>query len=118
MDISSLLTGRNAMLPVGVYAVTQALKMALPKVFQSSVGQRLVPLIPLVLGIGLALVGIGEGAPRWQDRILLGLLAGFTASHLFKVGKTSLLGWGIEATKEDPPATPAGEASTPEKKPE
>lgn len=120
MDISTLLTGRNALLPVGVYAVTQALKMALPKVFQSSIGQRFVPIIPLVLGIALAMAGLGEGATRWQDRMLMGLIAGFTASHLFKLGKTSLLGWGIESTQEEPPAVAAGSApaAPAEKKPE
>jgi len=111
MDVSALMTGKNAMLPVAVFVISQTLKSLFPAFFAGKVGQRLMPVIPLVVGVGLALLGLCDAA-HWQDRMLLGLLASFTASHLFKVGKTSFLGWGVEAA-QDPGPTPAEAAIPP-----
>ena len=107
MDLSLLLTGRNAMLPVGAYAATQTCKMLFPEVMKTKVGQRLLPVLPTLIGIVMALLGAGEGAEKIIDKVMLGLIAGFTASSLFKVGKTSLLGWGVSETETTPAATSA-----------
>ena len=40
---------------------------------------------------------------------MLGLIAGFAAGHLFKVGKTTLLGAGVEVDPKDPPTVASGE---------
>jgi len=112
-DLSSLLTGENAAFVGGILALVSTLRGAFKKFFRSTKGQRLLPVLPVVLGIVAAMVGIGEAKealPQWQDKLVLGILAGFTAGQLFKAGKTSVFGWGIA---DQPQEAPAGSSPSP-----
>lgn len=113
MDITQILQPRNIALAGGVFAIMQAAKMSVPGFFASPWGKRTAPIFPLVLGVGMAMAGLGEGATRWQDRLLMGLLAGFTAAHLFKVGRTTMLGVGTqpETSASMVPAEPSSESA-------
>lgn len=105
LDFSTLLTGNNLLLTGGVFAATATIRESFKKFFESVVGQRLLPIAPMVFGIAGAQAGICEGASTWQGRCMLGLIAGFSAGHFFKIGKTSLLGAGVEAPEPKEPAT-------------
>lgn len=89
-----LATTENLMLVGAIFAVLQVVKMVVPKWASTKLGQRLTPIIPEVLGVGGALMGLGSGN-TWQEKIAMGLMAGFAASKGFKVGKTTVLGKGI-----------------------
>ena len=109
-DLSSLLTGENAALVGGILAICSTLKGSFKGFFKSNAGQRLLPLMPVLLGIMAAMSGIGDaGENAWQSKLVLGVIAGFTAGQLFKAGKTSVFGWGFE----DQPAQLEGGSSTP-----
>ena len=87
-----------------------------PKFWMSKVGQRIMPILPLVYGLGLAFLGVCDCA-IWQDKLVIGLIAGWASSHTFKLGKTSVLGWGVEDSDgdgiPDAPATPVVPAAAP-----
>lgn len=105
LDLTSLLTGKNLILTGGVFALTTALREMFKVFFVSTSGQRILPILPLVFGVAGALAGVCDGVTEWQGRLMLGLIAGFAAGHLFKVGKTSLMGAGVEESEpKDPPA--------------
>ena len=101
-----LATKENLMLVGAIFAVLQVLKMVVPKWAETKLGQRLIPIIPEFLGVGGALAGISSGT-TWQEKVAIGLMAGFAASKGFKVGKTTVLGKGIEGKeKVDSPKKP------------
>ena len=109
MMIEQLLTGKNMALAGGIFVLTSALKPMFKKFLATSIGQRVMPLAPIALGVAGAFAGMCDGT-AWQDKLLLGTLAGYVAGHSFKIGKTSLLGYGIdteEGTELPPPAVPA-----------
>ena len=109
-DISALVTGENAALVAGVLAVCSTVRGVFKPFFKSKLGQRLLPLMPVLLGIAGAMARIGNaGSNEWQSRLVLGVIAGFTAGQLFKAGKTSVFGWGIE----DQPQPEEGGSSSP-----
>lgn len=93
---SSLWSGANVALTSGIFAVVMTMKMVFPEAFASKWGQRFLPLLPVVLGVVGGLLGC-VSQTRTQDRVLVGLLCGFAAAHVYKMGKTSLLGHGIDA---------------------
>jgi hypothetical protein len=110
-DLSSYVTGENAALVAGVVAVCSTLKATFKGFFKGKVGQRLLPLMPVLLGTAGAMCGIGDaGADTWQAKLVLGVICGFTAGQLFKAGKTSIFGWGIE----DQPKQLEGGSSPPD----
>lgn len=113
MVLSTLLTGRNALFAAAIYAITQTLKTIAPKFFAGKIGQRLLPVIPLVLGIVGGVLGVPDGVTRMQDKIVIGIVAAFASSHLFKLGRTSVLGWGLGSGEPAPPATPPATPALP-----
>lgn len=109
--VTSLMTGANGLLALVVFALCVTLKQSLKGFFNTAVGQRLLPVLPLVLGVGLALLGLCT-ATRWQDRVIVGVLAGFAAAHVYKLGKDTVLGHNLgidddSAPTNTPPNPPA-----------
>lgn len=111
MDFSALLVGKNFILLGGVFALTTTVRSTFKPFFDAGMGERLLPLVPLILGILGALMGISENAPTVADKVGIGLIAGFTAGHIFKLGKTSVLGYGVtkKPKKDLPEGEPAAE---------
>lgn len=116
MDFSALLVGKNFVLLGGVFALTSTVRSTFKPFFDAGLGERLLPLVPLILGVLGALMGISENAPGVEDKVGVGLIAGFTAGHIFKLGKTSVLGFGVtprpkkteEPAASDPPTEGEG----------
>lgn len=112
LDLTSLITGQNLVLLGGCFALTATLRASFKEFFaDKSWGHRLLPILPLVFGMVGALAGVCEGVTTTGSKIMLGLIAGFLAGHGFKIGKTSVLGFGLggddeEEEKKDPPAPP------------
>lgn len=96
LDLPSLITGQNLLLTGGIFAFTTVLRQTFKTFFLGTLGQRLLPIIPLLLGVAGALGGISEKAANWQSEVMLGMICGFLASNFFKVGKTTVMGIGVE----------------------
>lgn len=97
MDISSLLTGKNAAFAAGLIAVVSGLRVVFPYVFETKWGLRLLPLLPMALGVAGAFV-LGPNivdANTTQMKAMVGLLAGLVAAQTYKIGKTTVVGKGI-----------------------
>lgn len=100
--MEELLTSQNILLVAAIYAIVQALKMALPKWSAGKVGQRVIPLLPLALGVAGALLGMGGlGEATIADQVTIGIIAGSVAAQGFKVGRTTLLGRGVDPVEEE-----------------
>lgn len=111
MDLAAHVTGRNLILAGSVFALTQMLKQAFPAFWSSAWGQRLMPIVPVVLGVVAMFAGLGEGAARWSDKLVTGVMVGAMAATAFQVGKQTVLGWG---TKPDSMMTPAAPPTPPQ----
>jgi len=92
-------TTTNLLLTGAVFALLQVLKMVVPKWSTTQIGQRLLPVIPLLLGVGGAMAGLCS-ASTWQEKLAIGIMAGFAAGQGFKIGKTTALGKGIEVPEK------------------
>lgn len=116
MDLRALLSEpENAALPAVVIALVYATRRSGGSYFRSPPGKRLLPLLPLLFGLGLALLGIGTAGP-WRERVLFGLLAGFVASGGFAFLRTTVFGRGLADELErpsDPPADPGAAQAGP-----
>ena len=94
MLLDQLLTGRNLMLAGGIFVLMSVMRVPMKDFYDSRLGQRLLPLIPIVLGVAGAFAGLCDGKV-WQDKLLIGLIAGWASSHTFKLGRTSVMGYGL-----------------------
>jgi len=94
MMFEQLLTGRNLMLAGAIFVIMTVMKTPFKEFWASRWGQRVLPIIPVVLGIGGGFAGLCD-CNTWQDKLLIGLLAGFASAHIFKMGKTSVMGYGL-----------------------
>lgn len=101
--IDVLFTGSNLILYAAVYAITQTVKVIFPKTMKKKLVQRILPALPILLAVLGAVVGLSSGT-TWQERIAFGVIIGALAGQTFKIGKTSLLGKGIE--EPEPPEAP------------
>ena len=110
MLIDQLLTGPNVAFAGSIMVIVSMLRSYFKEFWKTAAGQRLLPMLPLVLGQAGAFVGMTD-AHTWQDKVVIGLIAGYAAAHSFKVGKTSVMGYGLEE-QDETEAVPA------EKKPE
>jgi hypothetical protein len=106
MDPTTLITGANLACYGAILAILQTAKMLVPGMDNKWV-QRFLPLLPLILGVAAAMIGMATGK-NWQERVTIGIIIGVAAGQSFKLGKTTLLGKGLEpdAPKALPP-TPA-----------
>jgi hypothetical protein len=95
LDMTTLLDSYNLMLAGAILAVLGTIKRVAPKSTSSFWGQRLLPILPLVLGILGSLLGASNGQTT-IDKVIIGILAGFAAANAFKVWKTTVRGKGID----------------------
>lgn len=105
MDVSAILTSTNLLLAAGIFVLITVLRVPFKSIFESRTGQRFLPLLPLALGVGGALLGACSNCDTWQQKVLIGLIAGFASSHFFKLGKTTVFGWGLPALVVEPVAS-------------
>jgi hypothetical protein len=103
-DLTTLLTGENAALVGCIIALLSTARGVLKEQFAKPMVKRFLPIAPIALGIIATMLGFGsvEGTEGgWQDCLVLGVMAGFTAGQLFKAGKTSVFGWGMKDQPQD-----------------
>lgn len=91
--VETLVTPQVLALAAAIVAVLFGIGKAAPALWKKPWWRRLLPLTPLVLGIGGAflpgVIAHDEGA--WGTVILAGLFAGFLASHGRKIFKRLLI---------------------------
>lgn len=108
MDYATVISGKNLLLGAAVLAVCSALKSAFPEYFKGHWGMRVLPILPLVLGVIGAFLGVTE-AETVADKIVNGLISGFGAGQAFKIAKTSVLGYDVPARAPKIAAVKGGE---------
>ncbi len=99
MNAVDLLSGANAAIVALVLMLTGAMTMVFDKQFASGLGQRLLPVVPLVLGVVLALAGVASDGATLQEKLVSGLVSGMAAAISFKLGHTTVMGTGVTASK-------------------
>jgi hypothetical protein len=104
--ISQLMTGANMLLAGAVFAATQVLKLVFPRAALTAIGARLMPVLPVILGVVGSVAGISSGKTI-GEKVAVGIIAGFTAGHGFKIGKTTVMGKGIDTDGDGVPDAPA-----------
>ncbi len=72
---------------------------------ETSLGQRLLPVLPIVLGIPFAIVmmylSLDPVLTSLKVAIQHGITTGFYAMGIFKIAKTSVIGKGLKEMKEE-----------------
>lgn len=101
----AFVTGRNLLLAGGVGVVVAVVRSAAPDFFVSKMGQRLLPVLPVILGVLGASLGFGEptSSRTWQDRITLGFMCSLTASWVYQTAKRVLM--AKVRPRREPPET-------------
>lgn len=115
-EVSELVSGRNATLAGAAFVAVALLKNLAPGFVGTRVGKRLLPVLPVLLCIVGAFLGFADPAmtATWQDKMMVGLLSGATSAWLFKMGKTTVLGRGLDLSPSSPSVPPpAPEVETP-----
>jgi hypothetical protein len=100
MLLDQLLTGRNITLAGGIFVVMSVMRYPLKDFYNSRIGQRLLPVIPVALGVVGALAGFCD-AVGWKDQVVIGLISGWASAHTFKLGRTSVMGYGLPDSDGD-----------------
>lgn len=98
MNPQDMLTGANVVLITLILTITGAIKAIFSDFFTTKLGQRILPVAPIILGIGLAFLGMGtQGtAPTFADKFTVGLMSGLSAAMGWKLTKSTVLGQGVE----------------------
>ena len=116
MDPTTLITGSNLALYGAVLAILQTVKVMVPGMDNKWV-QRFMPLFPIVAAVIAALLGMASGK-TWQEKVTIGIIIGAAAGQTFKLGKTTLMGKGLDPAPMAPatpvPTTPAAPAANPD----
>jgi len=94
MENPEILSGASATLVTIIIAILSIAKSVFSEFFASNLGQRVLPIIPIILGMFGGLLGL-TAAATLKAQLISGFLTGISASFLFKVGKTTVLGQGI-----------------------
>jgi hypothetical protein len=92
MDIVGMLITKEILIAAAaIVAVLTAVKKAFPQIQKNGVWRRLLPFIPLAVGVASAFLGTTE-ADSPGDKVLVGLWIGFIATHGRKLFKQSVMG--------------------------
>jgi len=113
MDPTVLVSPKNFALAAAILVVISFARNTAPTFFARRPVQRFLPLLPIILSCAAFGLGFGDAGdtPTWQDRLVAAVLTGAAASATYKVGRTTVLGRGMDA--EMPTAIPET-ASTPD----
>lgn len=98
MNVEDLVTGKNLELAGSIFVLMSVIKQIVPTFWKTKIGQRILPVLPILIGVAGAFIGLCENCVTWQDKLLIGLLAGAAAAHTFKLARTSLVGYGLDTT--------------------
>ena len=115
--MDSLFSATHIALSVAIFVVVATVKKLAHPVFDTHpVGIRVLPVMPLVLGVAAALLGfVDDGITRLPDRIVVGVLCAAFSSQAYKLAKTTILGRGLPglSSPSEPPSPPTVAAEPP-----
>lgn len=115
--MDSLFSTTHIALSVAIFVVVATVKkLAHPFFDTHTVGIRVLPVMPLVLGVAAALLGfVDDGITRLPDRIVVGVLCAAFSSQAYKLAKTTILGRGLPglSSPSEPPSPPTVAAEPP-----
>lgn len=88
------LDASDGLLIAACVGLTMTLRFTVSGFFASKIGRRLLPLVPLSIGLLGAGAGLVQGSSA-VERCVRGLLLGALAAHAFKATRTTVLGLGL-----------------------
>lgn len=93
INLSTYFSGLNLLLGMCAFVLTSMCKHLFAPFWKKPLGKRLLPIVPVAISVTLAFLGLREPTIQtWQETLAIGLVAGFSAAYLWKVGRASLLG--------------------------
>jgi hypothetical protein len=94
MEILDVLVTKEVLIiAAGIIAVLTAVQKAVPELRKAHWWRRLLPFVPLILGVGASFIpGISAEELGPRELVLMGLWAGFLSSHCRKIFKQAVLG--------------------------
>ena len=111
MDDASLISPRNSAVAAGIVAIITGLRRSWPEFFAGRVGKRVLPLLPMALGVAAAFAGLcdmGDGPLlTWPSKAVVGVLTGTFASTLFKVADSTIAPASLSGTTSTAPPAPS-----------
>jgi len=100
LNLNDFFSGLNLLLGICTFILTTLVKRVFAPFWEKPLGNRLLPIMPLVFGLTLAFLGLHEPEIKtWQETLAIGLIASFGASYIFKFSHTTLLGWDDKSQK-------------------
>ena len=107
--MQDLVSPRNLGVATAIVVFIATFRGAVPSLFERPTVRRLLPVLPVLLGVAAAFGGFTEtvGPASWQNRLVIGILTGAAAASLYKVGKTTVLGQGLVFETAPQPVAPA-----------
>jgi hypothetical protein len=100
MNLDSLINGMNATLGGAIWGIVYAIKK-IPGAMDKAWVQRVMPVIPLLLGVAGGAAGAVTVTPvTMANKIVAGLMVGGLTMVVFKVGKTTVMGKGVDGAAE------------------
>jgi len=102
--VNDLVSVRNLSVATAIVVFLLTLKGAIPAFFEKVWVRRVMPVMPVLLGVAAAFTGFAEivAPPTWQNKLVIGVLTGAAAATFYKVGRTSILGQGIAPYEPEP----------------
>lgn len=89
----------EAALVCATVVLTSVVRAVLSPFFGTTLGQRLLPMLPFFVAVACSVFGLSVEGSVWE-RIAIGLFAGALAGQGYKVGRTTIAGAGLAASKE------------------
>jgi hypothetical protein len=110
MEFQSLMDPQNLGLPFVTGILVHAIRALGRPWFATPVGKRVLRVVPLLIAIPLALLGVGT-AGSLGDRFMLGVISAAVSVHAYELWMKTVLGRldALSSLRETPvpPATPA-----------
>lgn len=115
MPDSTIISPQNAGIAATIVTVIGTLRQIAPEAFATRFGKRLLPALPVILGLFGSLLGLsdaaGHPATTWKERLVVGFLNGAAASTLYQLAAKTM-GSGPSAQPPTAPAAPVDPPSS------
>lgn len=108
LDVTNFFEGLNLLLYAAVFVITGAIRHLTKDFFDKDPGARFLPVVPMLIGAVLAMLGVCDLDGGLLNKAIFGLISGAIVGHAYKTGRTSILGYGLPGQLPKPEGTEEG----------
>ncbi len=90
------LLGTDMALVAMVLTLMTILKSLFEGFFKKRIVKRFLPVIPVIISVIISALGLMDNEMEMKSRLFIGTMSGITAAYLFKLGKTTVMGAGVD----------------------